>query len=260
MPIDMQSSVKRCLFDLITHAELSSDYTSWSGKWWRLVEEYTKCNFTYISDKWNAIEGLASVVASNMRVRTRSGLWEADIANELLWTVANQGASRLTIGAPSWSWLSIDGPVTRIQHDLGGPNSTWLEIYDVEDENGISTPGKLKVRASGCRIISQYPNQMLKNNMSVYGYAYRPSLEGGKAATTLLWWPDTLLDHDWETWGVQVVGHVTQSAFVCRGLVVVPMDTKRNQWRRVGTYSAQRVEQLEPTFSVGGSTMEYTLV
>ncbi|KAH7077394.1 heterokaryon incompatibility protein-domain-containing protein, partial [Paraphoma chrysanthemicola] len=84
---------------------------SWLDDWWWILGEYTKCNLTYISDKWTAIQGLATTMADLNNVNIINGLWEPALAQELLWVADSMGSSRLSVGWPSWSWLSIDGAV-----------------------------------------------------------------------------------------------------------------------------------------------------
>lgn len=253
-PAGMQPSVKRCLTDIISHAELFSDYLIWSRVWWRLVEEYTKCDFTYISDKWKAIEGLAKIIGSNLRIESRYGLWATDMVDELLWGIVKQKATRLPIDAPSWSWLSIDGPVKKEYYRSPGDDCSGFHAFHINDVERASTPRRLKVVAHSCPITWEERNSGSYEDKLVVGYYFKPESQGAYTEQAR-WWPDTPPDPNWETWGIQVV---KTTAWWNRGLVVVPVDSARKEWRRVGFFRGTS-SWGEQNYG-DARTMEFTLV
>ncbi|KAF8911150.1 heterokaryon incompatibility protein-domain-containing protein [Gymnopilus junonius] len=84
------------------------------GLWRTIVEDMTLLDLTYESDRLPALSGLASRFAKYLPNNERylAGLWEGDLARNLLW---ESGGSTQTAGptrerkgsAPSWSWASL---------------------------------------------------------------------------------------------------------------------------------------------------------
>ncbi|EPE02322.1 het domain-containing protein [Ophiostoma piceae UAMH 11346] len=89
--------------------------------WQKMVMQYTKLQLTKESDKLPAFSGCAThfdhySVRDNGRYL--AGLWEATLAQGLLWLVNMPfGGPRPPWRAPSWSWASVDTPhgITYIQ-------------------------------------------------------------------------------------------------------------------------------------------------
>ncbi|KAI1456444.1 heterokaryon incompatibility protein-domain-containing protein [Annulohypoxylon moriforme] len=88
-------------------------------RWHDMVEWYSKLSITYNSDKLPSLSGLAKQMAKKRPdAKYLAGLWEDSLAVDLLW-VRNQYSdkphapfTRLTEWvAPSWSWISLGGPV-----------------------------------------------------------------------------------------------------------------------------------------------------
>jgi hypothetical protein len=91
--------------------------------WHRVVEEYTRRNLTFPSDKLIAISGIASwfetrVMGPRSELSSEAyltGLWRQNLIVNLLWTSGRDWASETRHAAeyrsPSWSWASMEGPV-----------------------------------------------------------------------------------------------------------------------------------------------------
>jgi hypothetical protein len=85
--------------------------------WTALVDFYSNCKFTRLSDKMIALAGLAE----NMRNATEdiylAGLWKKDLQKQLRWVTDCDVRKQLnrfkspTYLAPTWSWASVNGPV-----------------------------------------------------------------------------------------------------------------------------------------------------
>lgn len=93
------------------------------GKWYALVEAYSRRQLTQKLDKLPAISGIAAEVAFTLEGDIyAAGLWKGDIFRGLSWFPgpalrrrAKRGAwplPRTDDGIPSWSWAAWDGPVT----------------------------------------------------------------------------------------------------------------------------------------------------
>jgi hypothetical protein len=92
--------------------------------WRRIVEVYTRTDFTNSEDKLIALSGMAKLMAEKIGSRRfpaeyAAGLWKLHIESQLLWQVEpvwrevdekfeNLSTSPATYRAPSWSWASVD--------------------------------------------------------------------------------------------------------------------------------------------------------
>jgi len=86
--------------------------------WCSLIEHFSLCEVTRASDKTIAIAGLASVYQKKTNDTYPAGLWKSDLYQQLclqknnVWDTQDSVYIRTTqYHGPSWSWVSIDGPV-----------------------------------------------------------------------------------------------------------------------------------------------------
>jgi hypothetical protein len=95
------------------------------GSWYKMIQEYTKQDITKEMERMPAIAGLARAWAQRTGEIYASGLWNDDIAVGLLWSGSSFYSPYGSLSnlrrpverkAPSWSWLSFDGP---IEYPLG---------------------------------------------------------------------------------------------------------------------------------------------
>lgn len=123
---------------------------TWSDYSWRFfIKLYSAANLTKRQDKLPALAGVARAVADTTGVEYLAGLWKRDIEFQLCWSAMRpEGEERKRLGsghsganwlAPSWSWASIDGPVTHLEVgadrevDLAGDFATrFAHVYDAE--------------------------------------------------------------------------------------------------------------------------------
>ncbi|EOA92224.1 uncharacterized protein SETTUDRAFT_178482 [Exserohilum turcica Et28A] len=86
--------------------------------WQRIIEHYTTRHLTVAADKFPAISGIACKIRKATHSEYLAGLWKCNLASDLLWRVtrpASRGANDLALDkwrAPSFSWASLDAPVT----------------------------------------------------------------------------------------------------------------------------------------------------
>ncbi|KAK4101573.1 hypothetical protein N658DRAFT_485895 [Parathielavia hyrcaniae] len=99
-----------------THSTLLRD---WKG----LVKDYSSRNLTNSADKLSAISGLAAMMTRAMAVVGASqdtylaGLWASDLPTGLTWTTSG-GTRPAPYRALTWSWASLDGPMTNFYPNL----------------------------------------------------------------------------------------------------------------------------------------------
>ncbi|RDW59223.1 hypothetical protein BP5796_12147 [Coleophoma crateriformis] len=78
--------------------------------WHWILEKYTECDLSFATDRLPGLLGVIIQISTGKDLRSVCGLWEADLASELLWTVKPAlGRSRQPAkDMPSWSWASLD--------------------------------------------------------------------------------------------------------------------------------------------------------
>jgi hypothetical protein len=106
--------------------------------WAALVDFYSDCKFSKVSDKMIALAGLAG----EMRERTGdvylAGIWKKDLRSQLCWATdfdVRWRANRTRVPiylAPTWSWASVDGPVMS-DYRYGGTTMEYVSCVEVLD-------------------------------------------------------------------------------------------------------------------------------
>jgi hypothetical protein len=80
--------------------------------WSKIVETYSKADLTFRKDKLIALSGITREIQHLLKSTYAAGLWRCHLPYSLLWT-AKSGAYRSTdYLAPSWSWVSVEGPIS----------------------------------------------------------------------------------------------------------------------------------------------------
>ncbi|KAK1752038.1 HET-domain-containing protein [Echria macrotheca] len=124
--------------------------------WCSLVEIYSKCTLSRPADKMIAIASLAE----SFRVRTGdeylAGLWKQDLPMQLCWYcphVWKKDTLRLkadTYHAPSWSWASMNCPISTDRNYFSNNRSGIISMVDILDATvSSSDPGGLHSFTSG---------------------------------------------------------------------------------------------------------------
>jgi hypothetical protein len=86
--------------------------------WHRIVEQYSKRDLTVANDKLPAISGVANKVKEAMSSPYIAGVWEHNLAPDLLWSTCSTAMPDAhyfapeTYCAPSFSWASLSTPVS----------------------------------------------------------------------------------------------------------------------------------------------------
>ena len=128
--------------------------------WNSVAEYYSRTSLTYDSDKWMAVSGIASIYVEKTGRSLVGGLHRDRLIEELGWS-GNSQAGRLSIGAPTWSWLSCRSGVrmktTRPAHLLASLTAspgqamsecTWHPVYD-QLKSGTTKPRYYPITISG---------------------------------------------------------------------------------------------------------------
>ena len=113
-------------------------------QWMHIIEVYSITFMTKPEDKLVALSGLAREVQTLTKDVYCAGLWEGDLARQLLWKTEelhrNQTCAKYR--APSWSWAATDGRVTFI---CASPVTLVqdFEVLSVHTVGGDSKRGSL---------------------------------------------------------------------------------------------------------------------
>ncbi|KAF2670338.1 HET-domain-containing protein, partial [Microthyrium microscopicum] len=91
--------------------------------WISIAEGYSRKDLTDPTDKLDALSSIASYFSRFLQDQYLAGLWEKELLRQLCWRADTAYRTKFTVGtrktkrsevrcAPSWSFLSIMGPIT----------------------------------------------------------------------------------------------------------------------------------------------------
>jgi hypothetical protein len=149
--------------------------TNKAAIWRSLVSAYSELRMTYPSDKLVAFSGVAKKFAQPGNDYL-AGLWRNSLLDDLLWNKPwGEVYPRPVWRAPSWSWASVDGQISR-DLDLSGrigdrsiSKYSSVELIDCNvalkgiDEYGEITSGTLRLRGS-CTPVAWSRRDELENS------------------------------------------------------------------------------------------------
>jgi hypothetical protein len=89
-------------------------------RWNKIVELYTRRKLGMSTDRALAISGIAEAFGRQLHDEYRAGIWTSTFHTELLWQIDRDKTCRrpVTYQGPSWSWVSVNGPVTFPYRDM----------------------------------------------------------------------------------------------------------------------------------------------
>jgi hypothetical protein len=91
--------------------------------WRQIVEDYSRRKLTKSEDRIVAIHGIAKEMQRHFNDDYIAGLWKTMLPIQLLWVpLDHENVQPLKSRAPSWSWLSVEGPVAGIWTGQGIPS------------------------------------------------------------------------------------------------------------------------------------------
>ncbi|KAF1850518.1 HET-domain-containing protein [Cucurbitaria berberidis CBS 394.84] len=106
--------------------------------WAALVDFYSNCHFSRVSDKMIALAGLAEEMRNITADIYLAGLWKRDLQSQLCWSTdfdMRRRENRSTVPtylAPTWSWANVDGPVIS-DHRYSHTNTQYASLAEVLD-------------------------------------------------------------------------------------------------------------------------------
>jgi hypothetical protein len=136
--------------------------------WYHLVDEYSRKELTFLSDKLPALSAVAQEVGRLTRDTYLAGLWKSDLINGQLWQRALGFQSDILLnemkdfrptkaaGTPSWSWAAYDGFVdTEKWRETGSDIKELATVKDARVELFDSSYPTGQVK-SGTILLSGY--------------------------------------------------------------------------------------------------------
>jgi hypothetical protein len=126
-------------------------------QWWaEVVRLFTNADLTFARDKLPALSGIARRVHSRKGGQYLAGLWRDErIEAQLCWRVEGSGVRPTTWRAPSWSWASIDGPVSYMPTQSGICDDSYAHVVDARvtplagDVFGELSAGEIHIACAG---------------------------------------------------------------------------------------------------------------
>lgn len=104
--------------------------------WCEIVAQYSRAHLTNPSDRLPALAGMARSQHEVTGHHYLAGLWRETLIFNLPWSVSGERRKRPVWRAPSWSWISVDGPTCYCQEEIWSP-TTWSkdarEYISVQD-------------------------------------------------------------------------------------------------------------------------------
>lgn len=137
--------------------------------WLDLVFRYTRKELTEDGDRLPAISGIADRLIPLIKDTYVAGLWRSHMLEGLQWIVSEGQSDKITSTkrptgyvAPSWSWASVQGPLSNAKDSMGKWETHWdietwesaIQIIDIQvclqhkdNPFGQVISGSLRVRA-----------------------------------------------------------------------------------------------------------------
>jgi hypothetical protein len=161
MKIDPKDSANS---KLNTHQEISGtqdkekDISAVYERWWEISSKYAQTRFTYESDRVIAFSGIAQAfrTSHNLSDQYLAGIWKGHFPAGLMWSRVPEGIAEarrsLKYKAPSWSWMSIDGPYSLsgggglMSQTFCSIEQTHLHLEDDKYDTGLLRDGSLEMR------------------------------------------------------------------------------------------------------------------
>lgn len=134
--------------------------------WYDLLRLYSKREFTYRRDKVPALLGIITIFEERLRgvlpanvslwEKLIAGLWKNDIQRGLCWKTPDSTRMKRTLPAcaPSWSWLSIDGPLHFPDELIYEDSSSCVVRIEDGDSSKFPYSGRLIIKTKFGRLSS----------------------------------------------------------------------------------------------------------
>lgn len=216
--------------------------------WMDIVQVYSACDFTFLSDRQVALDGVVSLFQAVIDDRYHAGLWNSRPIASLYWRTARERRADVERipDAPTWSWTSINTGIEYPWHsryDKDWSNATSLAkiltIDQAELENLTVTSDAIRLQV--------YPVLLPSSSPPKFGHASdeRNNIpELSEQIGTFSWHPDIEISPD----ALQMPGIILAPLFAhciapdgwafleVDGMVLKEVDERPGTFQRVGAF------------------------
>lgn len=161
----------------LVHKGPGGDGRNYLRHWYHVIINYSKRDLTYQTDKSNAIAGLVEMFKKQTAYTYLAGLWQEDLAVGLLWEATTKGVIRDDQDVPSWSWLSVKGPIKGMEY--GSTATSMIELIKVDtslpSSISLTVKGRILRATLGNRSVTQESRHYIlaePNSIDVLGEAF----------------------------------------------------------------------------------------
>lgn len=263
--LDDQESIGN--YNALSHDLVDMFSGHWLQTWWSVIDEYTRRDLTYTTDRVAAISGLINLISEARSVPAAYGMWVPYLVSDLLWRASVPAEGRVAIESPSWSWFSV---CVGIKHNYpsmwetkmlnhGAATVTIDQTASLQRAGILNkalkiTAHMLEVRRSGP--LSGEHTEMYEQTPTGTHYVFRlrdgrDQKQGWERPNDLdkdwdgQWFPDTTFDPNWNPKAIQFMETAHRKGLSKKdpryrqsmGLMVVPVDVEARVYSRVGLYS-----------------------
>ncbi|KAL9619850.1 MAG: hypothetical protein Q9160_005590 [Pyrenula sp. 1 TL-2023] len=145
--------------------------------WYETVNDYSKREMTLSADKLPAIAGIAGEVSRISGVPYMAGLWKNNLLHDCMWTSTNKERFNRpkTWRAPSWSWASVDSPVSFSKVTVDAMEEAEVLDCEVEPRYSDAPFGEVKSgRLRICGPLRTIPREKIVELLQNQGMAPAP--------------------------------------------------------------------------------------
>jgi hypothetical protein len=107
--------------------------------WYELIEQYTRSQLTYESDRFPAIAGITARFRSILNDKCIAGLWEKTLPEDLLWRrLIRKEYDRRDIAEsqlPTWSWAGLSCAIAHIAKTWDTSTAIHHQNYHFSDDS-----------------------------------------------------------------------------------------------------------------------------
>ncbi|KAF7597166.1 hypothetical protein BBP40_009505 [Aspergillus hancockii] len=143
--LESTASIERSVFCPRPDGDSHVNYRGW----YEMIEVYTRRLITVQSDRLPALSGLANAIAQTSNDAYLTGIWKNGLLEGLLWCATSCEAPLEKPAAyrgPSWSWVSVNGPLKFIVYSFI-ERCKWKRA--IADYEALATLVDCQVEADG---------------------------------------------------------------------------------------------------------------
>lgn len=231
------------------------EYIKAMQNWETICETFTERALTLLSDRALAISGIAQIFAELSADQYIAGLWKSCFHSGLLWKIEHRslypkGLPRpTTYQGPSWSWLSVNGPVNFGQGCR--PSECAAEILSCEAEPANGTAPYGLIREGSGRLMlaaSTAPGLITKEPLRSPG-KFKDKLMIMGVGESIPCYTNAEMDRDAEEADIEEEWEVTEclvaeisrrndgDMLFCQGLILRQSSPEKETYSRVGRFS-----------------------